>query len=291
MEIKLQLSKEEILQKVKAKTKLKGLADMAAAKENTDSIRFAHNEEAGDDPDSNFLLLSSLRTGLGKFKSVVVEYVVAYDDDAATAADNIHDNLDNNTVDVFTIFMEVSNRFNQAYTQSLADHASEYIELQMLYDWYLPFAPEIAKNFAAAAAAVQLEIVRCFVKVRPKVPVYKYPSQIIMKYPIIPDRNGFPGYITPDNQDAMQPELLFQNPWIVGIGQESEISYTLMSDQEGFKPLDDIIVRADNDQICAVGIKQGRWCCKPQSVGYTIVTLYSRHDDSVFAKFAVRVVA
>lgn len=290
MEIKLVLSKNEILQKVKAKTKLKGYADMAVVKEGTDSVRYAHNEEAGDDPDSQFLLLSSLRTGLGRFKSVVAEYIVAYDD-ATVAADNIHDNLDNTTEDVFTIFMKVSNRFNQAYTQPLADHASEYIVMQMLYDWFLPFAPEIAKNFAAAAAAVQVEIMRCFVKTRPKVPVYKFPTEIIMKYPIIPDRDGYPGYITPDNEDTMQPEMLFANPWILGIGQESEISYTLVSDQEGFKPLDDIVVRADNDLVCSVGINKGRWCCKPCSVGYTVITLYSRHDDTVFAQFAVRVVA
>lgn len=288
MEIKLQLSKEEILQRVKAKTKLKGIADMAS-KQNADTVRYAHNEEAGDDADSQFLLLSSLRTGVGRFKSVVTDYVVAYDGDSP-AADNIHDNLNSDTVDVFTIFMEVSERFNQAYTQPLADHASDYIECQMLYDWYLPFAPEIAKNFAASASAVQLEIARCFIKTRPKVPTYKYPVEIIMKYPIIPDRDGMPGYITPNNEKLMQPEMLFSNPWIVGIGQESEISYTLRSEQDGFKPLDDIVVRADNARICGVGMKNGRWCCWGRNKGYTIVTLYSRHDDKVFCQFSVRVV-
>lgn len=288
MEIKLILSKEEILQRVKAKTKLKGYADMASKKE-SDSVRYAHNEEAGGDTDSEFLLLSSLRTGLGRFKAIVAEYVVAYED-ATPAADNIHDNLASNTVDTFTIFMTVSERFNQAYTQPLADHASAYIENQMLYDWYLPLAPEVAKNFAAAAAAVQIEILHCFIKTRPKVPAYKYPTQIIMRYPIIPDQGGYPGYITPDNQDLIQPEYLFANPFIVGIGQESEISYTLVSDTEGFKPLDDIIVRADNPAICNVSINGGKWCCQPKCVGYTVVTLYSRHDDSVFCKFAVRVV-
>lgn len=287
MEIKLLLSKEEILQKVKAKTKRKGLADMASSS-NGDSVRYAHNEEAGGDPDSDFLLLSSLRTAVGRFKSVVVEYVVAYDD-ATVTADNIHDNLDDTTVDVFNITMQVSDRFNQAFTQPLADHASDYIEDQMLYDWYMPFAPEVAKNFAAAAAAVQLEIVRCFVKTRPKVPAYKYPSEIIIRYPIIPDRDGFPGYITPENRDTMQPELLFQNPWLVGIGQETEISYTLTSEQNDYKPMDDIVVRADNAHVCGVGLKGGKWCCWGRNKGYTTITLFSRHDDTVFAKFAVRV--
>ena len=289
MEIKIVLSKEEILQKVKAKTKLKGIADMATANESTDAIRYAHNEEAGDDADSQFLLLSSLRTGLGRFKAVVADYVVAYDD-ASLTADNIHDNLDNTTVDVFTIFMEVSERFNQAFTQPLTDHAAEYIELQMLHDWYLPIAPEIARNFAAAAQAVQTEILRCFIKTRPKVPAYKYPTEIIITYPVIPDRNGLPGYITPDNRTTMQPELLFGNPWIIGIGQESEISYTLVPDQEGFRPLDDIMVRADNPTVCSVAISGGRWCCRPVRTGLTTVTLFSRHDDRVFAQFAIRVV-
>lgn len=289
MEIKLLLSKEEILQRVKAMTKRKGLADMASGNNGGDPVRYSHNEEAGGDPDSDFLLLSSLRTALGRFKTVVAEYVIANKDETVTA-DNIHDNLDDSTVDVFTVTMQVSDRFNQAFTQPLTDHASNYIENQILYDWYMPIAPEVAKNFAAAAAAVQLEIVRCFIKTRPKVPTYKYPSQIIIRYPIIPDNDGYPGYITPDNKSVMQPEMLFANPWIVGIGQESEISYTLVSETEDFKPLDDIVVRADDARICGIGLKGGKWCCWGRNSGYTVITLYSRHDDNVFAQFAIRVV-
>ena len=288
MEIKLLLSKEEILQRVKAKTSRKARADRAAAKENSDSVRYSHNEEAGGDTDSNFLLLSSLRTALGRFKSVVADYVIATE--GTPTADNIHDNLNNTTVDVFTVTMEVSERFNEAFTQPLADHASDYIECQMLYDWYLPFAPDVAKNMAAAAAAVQVEISQCFIKTRPKVPTYKYPTEIIMRYPIIPDREGMPGYITPDNKALMQPEMLFANPWIMGIGQESEISYTLRSENDDFAPLDDIVVRADNARVCGVGIKGGKWHCWGRNTGYTVVTLYSRHNDEVFCQFAVRIV-
>jgi len=288
MEIKLLLSKEEILQRVKAKTSRKARADRAAAKENSDSVRYSHNEEAGGDTDSNFLLLSSLRTALGRFKSVVADYVIATE--GTPTADNIHDNLSNKTVDVFTVTMEVSERFNDAFTQPLADHASDYIECQMLYDWYLPFAPDVAKNMAAAAAAVQVEINQCFIKTRPKVPTYKYPTQIIMRYPIIPDRDGMPGYITPDNEDLMQPEMLYANPWIMGIGQESEISYTLRSEQDDFSPLDDIVVRADNARVCGVGFKGGKWHCWGRNTGYTVVTLYSRHNDQVFCQFAIRIV-
>ena len=288
MEIKLLLSKEEILQRVKAKTTLKARADRATAKESSDSVRYSHNEEAGGDTDSDFLLLSSLRTALGRFKTVVADYVIATD--GTPTADNIHDNLSNTTVDVFTITMEVSERFNQAFTQPLADHASSYIECQMLYDWYHPFAPEVAKNMAAAAAAVQVEINQCFIKVRPKVPTYKYPTEIIMRYPIIPDRDGMPGYITPENKELVQPEMLFANPWIMGIGQESEISYTLRSEQDDFSPMDDIVVRADNPYICQVGLSKGRWNCRGCHQGYTVVTLYSRHIDQVFCQFAIRIV-
>lgn len=288
MEIKLVLSKNEILQRVKAKSHIKGVGDMAS-KQNADNVRYAHNEQAGDDKDSDFLLLSSLRTGIDRFKSVIVDYVITFEDGTDTA-DNIHDNLSNTTEDVFTIFLEVSERFNRAMTQPLTDHASAYVENQMLYDWYLPLAPEIAKNFATAAAAIQIEINQCFVKVRPKVPTYKYPTEIIMRYPIIPDRDGLPGYITPDNEELMQPEMLFGNPWIMGIGQESEISYTLRSEQDGFSPLDDIVVRADNGRVCGVGLKKGRWHCWGKNTGYTTVTLYSRHNDQVFCQFAVRIV-
>lgn len=288
MEIKLVLSKNEILQRVKAKSHIKGVSDMNE-NESVNSVRKTYTQQAGDDPDSDFLLLSSLRTGVDRFKSIMVDYVISFDDNTETA-DNIHDNLSNTTVDVFTIFLNVSERFNKAMTQPLTDHASAYVENQMLYDWYLPLAPEVAKNFAAAASAVQIEIMRSVVKIRPKVPTYKYPKEITMRYPIIPDRDGMPGFITPDNKDTIQPEILFGNPWIMGIGQESEISYTLLSDEEGYAPLDDIVVRADNPAVCNIGFNQGKWCCKGVYVGYTVITLYSRHDDSVFTQFAVRIV-
>lgn len=288
MEIKLVLSKAEILQRVKAKSHIKGVSDMND-NESVNSARKTYTQQAGDDPDSNFLLLSSLRTGVDRFKSIMVDYVISFEDDTDTA-DNIHDNLSDNTVDVFTIFLNVSERFNKAMTQPLTDHASAYVENQMLYDWYLPLAPEVAKNFASAAAAIQIEIMRSVVKVRPQVPTYKYPTEIIMRYPIIPDRDGMPGYITPDNQGTMQPEMLFANPWIIGIGQESEISYTLRSEQDNYAPLDDIVVRADNPAVCQVGLSKGRWNCKGRMTGYTVVTLYSRHNDQVFCQFAIRVV-
>lgn len=288
MEIKLVLSKKEILQRVKAKSHIKGESDRND-NENVNSVRKTYTQQAGDDTDSEFLLLSSLRTGIDRFKTVVVEYVVTFDDGADTA-DNIHDNLSETTEDVFTIFLNVSERFNPAMTQPLTDHASAYVENQMLYDWYLPFAPEIAKNFAAAAAAVQVEIIRSFIKTRPKVPTYKYPTEIIMRYPIIPDRDGMPGYITPENKELVQPEMLFANPWIMGIGQESEISYTLRSEQDDFSPLDDIVVRADNPYVCQVGLSKGRWNCRGCHTGYTVVTLYSRHNDQVFCQFAIRIV-
>lgn len=288
MEIKLVLSKTEILQRVKAKSHIKGVSDMND-NESVNSVRKTYTQQAGDDPDSDFLLLSSLRTGVDRFKSIMVDYIVSFDDDTETA-DNIHDNLSDTTVDVFTIFLNVSERFNKAMTQPLTDHASAYVENQMLYDWYLPLAPDIAKNFASAAAAVQIEIMRSVVKVRPKVPTYKYPTEIIMRYPIIPDRDGMPGYITPENKELVQPEMLFANPWIMGIGQESEISYTLRSEQDDFAPLDDIVVRADNPYICQVGLSKGRWNCKGCRQGYTVVTLYSRHNDQVFCQFAIRIV-
>lgn len=288
MEIKLVLSKNEILQRVKAKSHIKGVSDMNE-KESVNSVRKTYTQQAGDDPDSDFLLLSSLRTGVDRFKSIMVDYVISFDDDTDTA-DNIHDNLSDTTVDVFTIFLNVSERFNKAMTQPLTDHASAYVENQMLYDWYLPLSPDVAKNFASAAAAVQIEIMRSVVKIRPKIPTYKYPTKIIMRYPVIPERDDIPGYITPENSGSIQPETLFANPWIMGIGQETEISYTLLSDEDGYAPLDDIVVRADNHDVCKIGFNQGKWSCKGSYVGYTVITLYSRHDDSVFAQFAVRIV-
>ena len=77
----------------------------------------------------------------------------------------------------------------------------------------------------------------CFQKTAPATPVYKFPTAIEIRYPVIPERNNVPGYITPDNKDTMEPYFLYANPLIIGRGQESEISYTLTGEGDK-KPVD-----------------------------------------------------
>lgn len=53
--------------------------------------------------------------------------------------------------------------------------------------------------------------------------------------------------------------------------------------------IDDIIVRCDN-ACCTPAIgRNGQWLVRANSTGFTVVTLFSRHNDQVFAKFAIRV--
>lgn len=277
MEIKLSLSKKEILQRVKAKTHIKGVADLAAnAAKTTEAVRYSYNEQAGDDPNSDFLLLSSLRASVDKFKTVVADYITTFND-YEVSADNISDTLSATTTDTFTINLIVSDRFNKALTQPLADQASAYVENTMIYEWFLPINPEMAKNYAAAAADNEVHIQRCFIKVRPATPTYKYPATITLTLPVV------------SSEAQADPESYLESGVRIPIGQEEEISYTLTAEDTAFTPIDDIIVTT-SDACCKCGINRGKWMVKGLSTGTAIVSLFSRHDDTVKVRFPVRIV-
>lgn len=271
MEIKLLLSKKEILQRVKAKSHFKGVADLAAnSAKTTEAVRFTYNEQAGDDPNSDFLLLSSLRNNVDRFKTVVADYITTFDD-YEVSANNISDTLSETTEDVFVINLVVSDRFNKALTQPLADSASAYIENNMIYEWYLPIDPGVAKNYYEAAAATELSIQRCFIKVRPTTPTYRYPDSITLVSP------------NPPQQGSDIPSLS------IPIGQEQEITYSLTAEDKSFQPIDDIVISA-GEPCVRCGIKRGKWIVRGMYTGSTIVTIFSRHDDQVKTQLRIKVV-
>lgn len=274
MEIKLLLSKKEILQRVKAKSHFKGVADLAAnSAKTTEAVRFTYNEQAGDDPNSDFLLLSSLRNNVDKFKTVVADYITTFDD-YEVSANNITDTLSDTTVDVFNINLVVSDRFNKALTQPLADNASAFIEANMMYDWYLPIDPGMAKNYYEAAVNTEASIQRCFIKVRPATPTYNYPATITLR---TPDTSTLS---RDDNNVPILP---------IPIGQEQEITYSLTAEETGFEPIDDIIITIDDPYCASCGIKRGKWMVKALHEGDTLVTIFSRHDDTVKTQILLEV--
>lgn len=279
--IKIQIIHSLALNSAKNETYQKGVVDKAV---DPKLITAAFHEQAGNEKYHEAMLGRSMFSQIEVLKTFFADYLTGGGNVAEDAT------IDSTETDGVTeILLKVSDRFNNGYVKTLARMSQKFVEDRMVYLWWLSVSKEFAAIYNTAAEEDRTVIMNCFHKTAPEAPTYKFPTAIEVRYPIIPERDQMPGFITPDNKDVVMPEMLFANPFIIGIGQESEISYTLTGDDDT-KPIDDIVVRADNPCCKTYIDKCGRWGVVGKSLGYTVVTLYSRHDDTVFAKFAIRVV-
>lgn len=280
--IKIQILHALAMNSAKNETYQKGVVDKAV---DPKLITAAFHEQAGNEQYHEAML--------GRYMFSQIELLKTFFADYLTGGGNLAEDatIDSTEADGVTeILLNVSDRFNDGYTKTIARLSQKFVEDRMVYLWWHSVSKEFAAIYLGAAEEDRTAIQNCFHKTAPEAPVYRFPTAIEIRYPIIPDREGYPGYITPDNKAVVPPEILFSNPWIIGRGQESEISYTL-SGEDGRKPIDDIIVRADDTYCCLPAIgSNGRWLLRGITPGHTIVTLFSRHDDTVFASFAVRIV-
>lgn len=279
--IKLTLIKSLIIESVKNETYQKGQVDKAS-KENASALAF--HEQAGDESHHLRMLQRGMYTAYADLQTQLSTYL---SDSGSPVGDNLIETEE--TEDNFKLLLQVSDRFNDGYTNSLALLCSKYIEESMLVDWWKPIDKEKAATYLAFQEKDLAGIRRCFNKRAPHRPVYHFPTAITLKYPVLPELNGCPGWLNPDEAASLGPNILFGNPWHIGVGDHTDISYTLTGENEVI-PIDDILVRCD-DICCKPSLNNdGEWRITGVSTGYCIVTLYSRHNDRVFAKFAVRVV-
>ena len=279
--IKIQIIHSLAMNSAKNETYQKGVVDKAVK---PDLITAAFHEQAGNEAYHEAML--------GRYMFSQIELLKTFFSDYLTGGGNVAEDatIDSTEADgVSEILLKVSDRFNDGYVKTLARLSQKYVEDRMIYLWWHSVSKEFAAIYAGAAEEDLAGIRGCFNKVAPSAPTYDFPTAIELRYPIIPERDHVPGYITPDNRDTIEPEMLFANPWVIGLGSETEISYTL-SGEDNRKPIDDIIVRADNTCCQPFIMSNGRWCIRGQQTGYAIVTLFSRHNDQVFNSFAVRVV-
>lgn len=280
--IKIQIIHSLAMNSAKNETFQKGVVDKAV---DPKLITAAFHEQAGNEQYHEAML--------GRYMFSQIEVLKTFFTDYLTGGGNLAEDatIDSTEANGITeIMLNVSDRFNDGYVKTLARLSQKFVEDRMVYLWWHSVSKEFAAIYLGASEEDKTAIQNCFHKTAPDAPSYKWPTAIEIRYPILPERGQVPGYITPDNKDVVPPEILFSNPWIISLGSETEISYTL-SGEDGAMPIDDIIVRADNPACCQPFImNNGRWCIQGQKTGFTIVTLYSRHDDTVFASFAVRIV-
>lgn len=279
--IKIQIIHSLAVNSAKNETYQKGVVDKAVKPE---LITAAFHSQAGNEAYHEAMLQRSMLTQIEKLKTYFSDYLTG---DGNLAEDATISSTEEGGVS--EIVLNVSDRFNNGYVKTLARLAQKYVEDRMIHLWWLPVSKEFAAIYATAAEDDLEGIKGCFNKTAPAKPVYQFPTAIVVRYPIIPECYNIPGYILPDSP-AMPPETLFQNPWIISRGSQCDISYVLTG-EDGNKPIDDIVVRADNPCCNPYILPNGGWAVEGVSTGFSIITLFSRHNDQVFAKFAIRVIS
>ena len=278
--IKIQILHELAMNSAKNETFQKGVVDKAVKPE---LITAAFHEQAGNERYHEAML--------GRYMFSQIEVLKTFFSDYLTGSADIAEDATIGATEsngITEILLKVSDRFNNGYTKSIARLSQKFVEDRMVYLWWLSVSKEFAAIYEGAAEEDRIALMNCFNKTAPSAPVYKYPTSIAITYPLIEHSEEMPGYITPENRNVVQPEILFSNPWVISKGDTSEITYTLTGEND-VTPLDDIAIRCDNPCCSAHIDEDGFWYIRGEEKGFAIVTLFSRHDDRVFVQFAVRI--
>lgn len=271
--VKITLIRSLAVNSAKNETFLKGMLDKAVSDK---AVTVAYHEQAGDEEYHERMLARAFYTSVEKLKTWFADYL--------TGSGSVADNplVDNEETETKEILLTVSDRFNDGYVKTLARLSQKYVEDRMVHLWWSPIDEKKSAFYAQQAEDGLEGIRRCFSKTAPQAPTYDFPTAIILHYPI-------PTTAQPEAAtQASSHTSLIQSPLILGIGHDTEISYTLTG-EGGRRPIDDILVRCDNACCNAYLDERGRWCVGGTKTGIAIVTLFSRHNDQVNASFAVRV--
>lgn len=275
--IKIQLIQSLILNSVKNETYLAGQLTKA---DNEKAVSTAYHASAGDEQYHERMLARAMFTQAEKLKTWFSEYLTG---PGNTAEDPLVSSEERD--DSITILLRVSDRFVKGYVKTLARLGQKYVEDRMIHLWWAAIDEKKSVYYAKIAEEDLEGLRRCFNKSAPEAPSYCFPEKIDLQFPILDERAtmGLPdGAVVP-------VDTLMSYPYIIAVGDETEITYVL-STKSGKKPTDDIIVRADDGCCMPCLDAVGRWMVRGISVGISVITLFSRHDDQVFARIAIRVV-
>lgn len=272
--IKITLLKALAVNSAKNETFKTGVIDKAADQKN---VTVAYHESAGDDQYDERMLARGFFTQCEMLKTWFSEYLTGAgntSDDALVSSEESDDSVE--------ISLRVSDRFNIGYVKTLARLGQKYVEDRMIHLWWATSDEKKAAFYAKLAEEDLAGIIQCFNKTAPSVPSYNFAESIEIRFPILESL----GVSKPDN--VVPADTLMSYPYIIAAGDETDVTYVL-SNSSGKKPIDDIIVRAD-DGCCMPCLDElGQWQIRGIKPGMSIITLQSRHDDRVFARFALRV--
>ena len=245
--IKLNLVISLILEAVKAETFIKGNVDKAT---DSASYQLAYHEEAGDEQFHERKLMRSIYTAAEELKGILGDYVQRQ---GPTGADNITYEVQKDT-DSIVFTLSVSDRFNTAFTTSLARLCSKYIEDKSLMLWWGTFNQTQAQYYATLCATDITSISRCFNKTAPRAPQIPFTKTLT---------------VTGDTVELV-------------VGESASLTYAI---DQG--TIDDIEAVTRNHHIATADRACDGFVLTGRQPGVTSARLFSLHDDNVSAEITV----
>lgn len=167
----LNLNATTIKEAVKADSYITGQIDKSA--DMVKNAALAFNEQAGDETYHENKLLRTMKEALGKLEASMIEYMET-SNQSATITDTLSSSLG-----AFTITITVNARLNQGIGNTLAVLAQGYIINTMLYYWWQPIKPALAKDYLGFATENLIDIRRCLAKSAPSTNTYTAPTGTI----------------------------------------------------------------------------------------------------------------
>lgn len=156
----LNLSATDIKLAVKSDSYITGQIDKSA--DMVKNAALAFNEQAGDETYHEMKLYRTMKGALAKLEAQIAEYVETSDPNAA-----ITDTLNSTATTTFKVEITVGNRMSGAFVTTMAYLAQEYIINMMLYTWWQPIKPTLAKDYIGFASENLIDIRRCLSKSAP----------------------------------------------------------------------------------------------------------------------------
>ena len=156
----LNLNAAEIKLAVKADSYITGQIDKSA--DMVKNAALAFNEQAGDEQYHEMKLYRTMKGALAKLEAQIAEYVETSDPDAT-----IVDTLSNPSATSFRVEITVGNRTSGAFANTMSYLAQEYVINMMLYEWWQPIKPALAKDYIGFATENLVDIRRCLAKSAP----------------------------------------------------------------------------------------------------------------------------
>ncbi|MCR5270560.1 MAG: hypothetical protein K6D91_06035 [Prevotella sp.] len=247
--IQITLIKSLILNSVKNETFLRGQVTKAA---DGRLITEAYHEQAGDEAYQMAILNRGLYTNLEELKTHLSDYLA---DNGQTSSDNLYSVEEG---DKIVLHIDVSSRFNKAFSSSLARLSSKYIEEAMLMDWWKPINEKQSALYAQFVERDLTAIRRCFNKTAPVAPVVPYTTSL----------------------------EVYGSSVEIQVGHSETITYAISGGA-----IDDIEARTDDSHVACVVRSNEGFEVLGKNLGHARVELYSRHNEELSKTIHVYVIS